>query len=303
MYKKIKMVFVTAFYNFRLWKGNMRVAAAFILAFILCFLLSDKFVGFALEQGTSMQAVEAFIWTFGDSNSILLASLLLLLLFADMPFITTATPFFLVRANRRIWVLGQMLYVALSTTVYLVFILISTCLLCVKYAFPKNTWSMTTAILAYSDKGKEISLPVSAKTLEMSRPYQTMLQIFLLILLYALVMVFVLLVFTVWKGQMAGVVSVLIFSAYGMLLNPDNIQSILKLPDELYYKAKVWVGWLSPLNHATYHMHNFGYDHLPTLWQTVEIFGAILLLLVLLSIRMMKNYSFQFKGTESQVGN
>ena len=34
-----------------------------------------------------LQLVEAFVWTFGDSNSILLSSLLLLLLFADMPFI------------------------------------------------------------------------------------------------------------------------------------------------------------------------------------------------------------------------
>ena len=39
------------------------------------------------------------------------------------------------------------------------------------------------------------------------------------------------------------------------------------------------MGWLSPLNHATYHMHNFGYDLLPRLWQTEAVFAALILLL------------------------
>ena len=76
-----------AAYNFRLWKKNPRVIIAFSLAFILCFLLSDKVVRFADANDTVMQVFEPFIWTFSDSNSILLASLLLIFLFADMPFI------------------------------------------------------------------------------------------------------------------------------------------------------------------------------------------------------------------------
>lgn len=114
MLRKMKMVFVTALYNFRLWKGNVRIISTFILAFILCFLLTDKLIGFAVEQETSMQAVEAFVLTFGDSNSILLTSLLLLLLFGDVPFITTATPFFLIRENRKTWVMGQVVYIILQ---------------------------------------------------------------------------------------------------------------------------------------------------------------------------------------------
>ena len=75
-----RMILVTAGYNFRMWKKNMRVIAAFLLAFILCFMLTDKLVLFAGEQETTMQLVEPFIWTFGDGNSILLGSMLFLLL-------------------------------------------------------------------------------------------------------------------------------------------------------------------------------------------------------------------------------
>ena len=48
-----RMILVTAGYNFRMWKKNMRVIAAFLLAFILCFMLTDKLVLFAGKQETT----------------------------------------------------------------------------------------------------------------------------------------------------------------------------------------------------------------------------------------------------------
>ncbi len=296
---RIRWIFMSTYYNFFQWRGNMRVVVTFILAFILCFLLSDKTMRFALECETTLQLVESFVWTFSDSNSILLASLLLLLLFADMPFITSATPFFLVRGNRKTWVISQLLYIALSTAIYLSFVLVSTCVLCLRLSFTKNTWSKTAAILAYSGEGKHIAIPATVKVLEMSRPYGAMANIFLLILLYALVMVFIMMFFNLLKGPLAGVIAALAFSAYGLLLNPDNLQKLFNLPDVLYYKARVWIGWLSPLNHATYGMHDFGYDNLPTMLETCLIFGGILIVLVIGVIWRMHLFNFVFKGTEN----
>ena len=80
---KPKQILAVTKYNFRRWHKNPRIVITFCLAFVLCFLLSDKAVKFAKEYDTTMQLVEAFVWTFGDSNSILLSSLLLLLLFPD----------------------------------------------------------------------------------------------------------------------------------------------------------------------------------------------------------------------------
>lgn len=288
----------TVSYNFILWRKNVRVIAVFILAFILCFLLSDKVIGFAEAQGESVQIVEPFIWTFGDSNSILLSSFLLLLLYADMPFITTATPFFLIRENRKTWVLGHLVYIALSTLLYMGFMLLSTCLLCVKNAYLGNRWSKTAAILAYSDLGEEMEIPVAVKALEMSRPYQCVIWVFILMLLYTLTMVFLMMFFHIWKGQRFGFISVFFFSCYGLILNPMQIQKILNLPKELYYKARVILGWISPLNHASFPMHNFGYDKLPRIWQSEVLFLGILVLLVMLTVWGMQRYSFQFKGTE-----
>jgi hypothetical protein len=285
-------------YNYLGWHKNIRVMLTFGLAFILCFLLSDKAVGFAQEYGTSMQIVEAFVWTFGDSNSILLTSTLLLLLFADMPQLSPATPFYLMRINRKTWMIGQATYIISATFLYLIFILTATALVCMTQSFIGNVWSETAAILGYSNAGQRVALPALVKTLESSTPYACMGTIFLLMLLYTFLMVLIMLFFNIWKGQLAGVISVLTFDVFGFLLNPQTLKVLFQLPDERLYQANVAVGWISPLNHATYHMHNFGYDLLPRLWQTYTIFSGLIITIFLLSLWAIRRYNFHFTGTE-----
>ena len=190
------------------------------------------------------------------------------------------------------------MYIVGATAIYLGFILTATSLVCMTQSFVGNMWSETAAILGYSGAGKAVALPALVKTLEMSTPYACMGTIFLLMLLYTLLMVFVMLLFNLKKGQLAGVVSVFAFSLFGFLLNPQTIKAIFQLPDELMYKANVAVGWLSPLNHATYHMHNFGYDLLPRMWQTYLIFTVLIALCFFLSLRAVRKYNFNFIGTE-----
>lgn len=296
--KKVKQAFSIAGYNFRLWRGNPRIVVTFALSFVLCFLLTDKAVRFAVEHNTTLQLVETFIWSFGDSNSILLSSVLLVMLFADMPFLSSGTPFYLVRTDRRTWITGQVIYIIAATSIYMLFVLVSTILLSMKYAFSANMWSPTAAILGYTNAGKRVAIPALVKTLEMSWPYQSMISIFTLMLGYAGVMVMIMLVCNLRYGQAAGVVSVLVFSLYGILMQPDTIQLLLRLPDEAYYIANVLIGWLSPLNHATFHMHNFGYDKLPRLWQSYTIFISLIVILYFAAVRAVKRYNFNFTGTE-----
>lgn len=296
--RSLRNVWSVAMYNFRGWLKNPRIYITFGLAFVLCFLLSNKAVKFAEEYGTIMQIVEAFVWTFGDANSIMLVSLLLALLFADMPFLGAGVPFYLMRISRIKWLLGQMLYIVLATTLFMVFILVATSVVCMSNSFVGNMWSETAARLGYSEAGKAIALPAMIKTMEMSTPYMCMMHIFALMLSYTLLMVFMMLFVTIKRGQFWGVSSIFVFSLFGFLLNPEFIKNVMKLPDQLMYKANVAVGWISPLNQATYHMHNFGYDLLPRLWMTYAIFGGLILVCFFLSFIAIKKYSFNFIGTD-----
>ncbi|MBQ3488110.1 MAG: hypothetical protein IJA71_07480, partial [Clostridia bacterium] len=100
------------------------------------------------------------------------------------------------------------------------------------------------------------------------------------------------------RGRSAGIVGAFGFSLFGLLLNPTFFKDVMHLPDELVYKANVIVGWASPLNQATYHMHNFGYDLLPRLRDTYMIFGGVILVLFALVQFAIRRYNFMFLGTE-----
>lgn len=291
---ELRQVFKITLYNFEGWKRSPRVILTFILAFVLCIMLSDKTVSFANNYGTIVQVLEPFIWTFGDAGSVMLSSFLLILLFADMPFVTQATPYYLLRIKRSTWISGQILYVVLGTLIYMFFLLVVECLLAAPISFVGNRWSETAAMIGYSGIGSEIALPVSLKAMEMSTPYSCAAVIFLLITLYSLLIAMLMLLLNLCRNSALGVLGAFALNLYGFLLTPEGFKNLLHLPDALSYKANILCGWLSPLNHATYYMHNFGYDYLPLLWISMGIFVFLIVLNILLVSRKMRNYDFSF---------
>lgn len=280
--------------NFLGWKKNPRIILAFVLAFVFCVMMSGKALVFAQSYDTTMQIFEPFVWAFSDGKSILLASFLLLFFFMDMPFINEATPYYMVRADRRAWVSAQILYVVLVTVLYMLFLLLAFCLLCAPLSFVGNLWSETGALLGYSGVGAQIALPASVKTMEMSNPYKCMATIFLLMTLYTLLAATLMMIFNLMKNKFGGVLSVFVLNLYGLLLDPEVVGKLLDIPETLQYKSNVITGWISPLNHATYYMHNFGYDLLPRLWQSYLILGAWILLNLLIIRKLSKRYQFIF---------
>lgn len=294
---RIRQIWLVAMANFRRWRKNPQIWLAFALGFVVCFLLSDKVLVFAKEHDTIVQILESFIWTFGDATSILVISLLLLLLFADMPNLGNEVPLFLVRINRKAWLLGQILYLVLATMGFMCFILLSTCVLAGARAYTANLWSDTAAILGYSSIGEKIAVPAFVKVLELSFPYTCMIHIFGLMAGYSVLMASLILYLNLWKGN-GGMVGGIIFSGFGFLMNPELIAKILHLSQERRKTANIVFGWISPLNHATYYMHNFGYDNLPKLWVSYIFFALGSLTLFGLSIWKIRNYSFDFTGTQ-----
>lgn len=293
---EVRQIGLVALGNFRRWRRNPRIILVFCLGFVVCFLLSDKVLTFAGEHDTILQIMEPFIWTFGDANSILILSLLLLLLFADMPNLGNEVPFYLVRINRKIWILGQVVYLIGATFGFMSFTLLSTFILAGTRSYTANLWSETAAILGYSGIGNKIAIPAFVKVLELSFPYKCTLHIYGLMLGYALLMASLILYLNLWNKKI-GMMGGIIFSGFGFLLNPQFIANLLHLPQEQIRLANIAFGWLSPLNHATYYMHNFGYDNLPKLWVSYLFFITGSLVFLGLSLKKMKNYAFEFTGT------
>ncbi len=294
MYKS-KQIICTAHANFRKWHKNPRIVLCFLLAFVFCFLLSDKVMQFAESQDTTLQGLEAFIWTFGDPQSVLAISILLLLLFSDMPNLSNEVLYFIVRTDRRVWMLGQILYLITASFCFMLFILAATVFLSASRAYPANLWSDTAAILGYSDIGQALAVPAFVKVLELTDPYRCTMHIFFLMTGYAVTMAGVILLLNLFRSH-AGTIGGVLFSAFGLLLSPEMVAEWFGISLEQIRFANILCGWISPLNHATYYMHSFGYDNLPKLWESYLFFGGASMLLFAGVLRKIRNDSFSFTG-------
>ena len=293
----VRQILLLTGLRFRQWRKSPQIRLAFGLGFVAVFLLTNKTVLFAQAHGTVMQIFEPFIWTFGDAKSILLISLCLLLLFADMPNLGAEVPLMLIRTTRRRWMAAQILYLALATVIFTAFLLLSSCILCAQYGYPANKWSETAAILSYSPLGQKIAVPAFVKVLELTYPYRCTLQIFLLMLGYSMTLAGLMFLGNLLRARL-GMVLGIAFSGFGLFLSPDTVSEWFHLSVYQSRRANILFGWLSPLNHATYYMHNFGYDNLPRLQTSYLIFAGTAAILFLLAFWRSKKYAFHFTGTE-----
>lgn len=266
-----------------------------MLEFILSFLLTGKIMTVMENYATPVQAIEPFLWTFGDGTAVLLSSLLLLLLFSDLPKMTPVTPYQLVRTTKKKWLWGQLVYITLVTALYTVLMLFFTSVLCMKSSYPGNLWSETAAMLGYSSLGKDLQVPSTVRVMESISPYGCMLQVFILLFCYSLTLSLVILLGNLYQGKTKGMIFGLLYSVYGFLLDPNVLASLLHKEKYEMYQINVLICWISPLNQAVYGKHNLGYDPLlPGIWQSCIFFLIFVLALAVMALYRIKKYPFEF---------
>ena len=191
-------------YNFMGFYKKPKVILTFLLGFILCFLLSSRIMPVIQAYKSPVQMLEPFLWTFGDTTAILLSSVLLLLLFSDLPVLSAITPYYLCRTTKKRWLFGQLFYVAAVSGIYTVFMLGATMILCAKVGYPGNIWSNTAAMLAYSKLGEDLNIPSTVKVMESVTPYGCTAQVILLLFLYILCLSFIVLAGNLLPGKNRG---------------------------------------------------------------------------------------------------
>ncbi len=97
-----------------------------------------------------------------------------------------------------------------------------------------------------------------------------------------------------WKEPVRGNIERIFIKPVWPLLTPQIIGKLLHIPETVQYKRNVLCGWLSPLNHVTYYMHNFGYDNLPRIWQSCLILFVLSGVNLCVIHWLAGRYEFQF---------
>lgn len=268
------------------------------LGFLLCLMMTSKTLTLSASYHTNIQIVEPFIWCFSDADSILYASLILLLLLADFPNLDHAASYLIFRTNRKSWMAGQVFTVLVITFAYTLFLLAVSVLLSLGNTIFSNTWSQTALMLSYARPQFDPAIEVTRKAVKLTLPYSSLIHVFFLLYFYVLLLSCVQLSATLYRNRKAGTALVLLISLMGFVLTPDRFMGWFALPTDLQYVANLMSAWASPLQHATYVMHNLGYDLLPTLGTSYLLMGGASLALIILGTRKMKTYQFVFSGAE-----
>ena len=292
----MKAVWVCAGWNLKALLKNPKTYLCAIMGFLLCFLLTDKVIALAREYATNVQIFEPFIWCFADSDSILFASLVLMLMLTELPRLDAPAAYLIFRTNRTSWLMGQIMTVIVVSLGYTLFLLLSSMVLCSGTTFFANRWSDTATLLSFSPQTFEVALQVTRKTVKLTTPYKCTLHICLLMTQYTLFMAALQLMLTVLRSKRTGVTAVLTLNLIAYLLTPDRFMTWLNLDKQMRYYANLLSAWLSPLQHATYTMHNFGYDLLPTLQATPALMLGISAAMFIMAFVMMKQHSIDFSG-------
>lgn len=289
--------FLCAGWNLYALRKNPRFYMSLLLGFLLCWLLTDKTMAISRTYLTNVQLLEPFVWCYADDDSILFSALVMMLMLSAFPRLDTPASYLIFRTSRTKWLLGQIVTVLILTLGYTMMILLSSMAMCVGCnVFAANHWSETATMLSFSPASFEVALTVMRKTVKLTTPYGCAVQIFLLLFQYVLLMAMIQLTFTVFKTRRAGIIAALVINFAGYVLTPDRFMAWLELPQEMQYYANLLSAWLSPLQHATYIMHNFGYDLLPRLRTSYLLLGGAALLMMALSLGRMRSFSFSFTG-------
>ena len=286
---KMQQPLVCAGWNLYSLRKNPRFYLSLTLGFLLCWLLTDKTMQISRTYLTSVQLVEPFVWCYADGNSILYAALVLMLMLSALPRMDTPASYLIFRTTRRSWLIGQIITVLIITFGYCLMILLSSMLMCIGCnVYATNRWSETATMLSFAPAGFETALTVMRKTVKLTTPWGCCAQIFGLMFQYVLLLSMLQLLFTVLKSKITGILAAILLNFVGFVLTPERFMAWLHLPTEMRYYANVLAAWLSPLQHATYTMHNFGYDLLPRLHVSYLILGGLTVLLMALAAIKMR---------------
>lgn len=143
--------FSVCFDGFRRWGSTPRIYVIFILAlFMVHQWVRIPIVSFVKDVHV---AVTPWYYPFLMENWYISMMIQIgaVLLFCDAPFFNSGTPYLFIRAGRRWWFIGQVLYVILAALAYQLFLALSCCFIMIPYLEFSSGWGKVFYTLAQSN--------------------------------------------------------------------------------------------------------------------------------------------------------
>lgn len=155
----LKPVLAICVQNLRKWRTDYRIWIIGLIGYVTILVFVDDMKRIVTGLGTAMP-VWIFPFIYSQFHMKLIYTLLLVLLFCNAPFIDSNQTFMYMRSGRVKWLLGQILYVIVSSGIYYVFLLI-VCFLSAAFEGGEINleWGKTLSVVANSDAAGRFGSP------------------------------------------------------------------------------------------------------------------------------------------------
>jgi hypothetical protein len=237
-----KTIWLCARADFRKWPVNPRIWA---MAACLAALLPYSLKG--LGQLSASVGVALTPWIFpnllNSSFMFVVFGGFATILFCDAPFADSHMPFVMIRAGRRNWTAGQLLYIAMASAAYTMYFFIISVLALIPHLQWSADWGTVFRTLAADPdfafhRGISLSVGISPQIIAVFSPIQATLislGLFWLTSVFIGALIFCL---NVVSGRMGGLVAagvLVALSYFCVYLGPLTL-------------GGTWIRWFSPLN-------------------------------------------------------
>lgn len=263
----LKMIRICTQVNFQKWSVNPRIYT--LLVIIIAFL---AYHSYGLSQFAAEKDVSVSPWVFPHLMTppvMQVFACFTILLFSDAPFADRHMPFLVIRAGRRNWVIGQLIYIIVAAFVYTAFIFIISILVLIPNVQMTTDWGIILKTLA-SNSETSVTIFPDQRILSMFSAVEAALISFGLFWLVSIFIGVLIFCFNVAIGKMSGLIAsgVFIFLSFFSI-----VQGRLILGD--------WISYLSPISWMSMSFFDWGYTEM---FSSPSITYAVLCLLGAISL-------------------
>lgn len=141
----------------RKWRGNLRIIL--LITYLFVYMLSEytPVLRFSFDVG---YGIRPYLFPLFSSGLFYQTVIMMgaVALFADAPFLDESSPYVILRSGRFTWGLGQILYVFLASTIYVLFIFLLNILFILPHIEFGETWGKVITTLARTNAGSSYGI-------------------------------------------------------------------------------------------------------------------------------------------------
>lgn len=171
----IKICFSIATNNIRKWSANPRIYVLLILMVMFAWHYVSPYVSAAKALG---YRVTPWIFPHMINFSTLQRYIMLglILLFCDAPFMDNTQPYVIIRSKKTTWAIGQIIYIALATAIYLITLVCLCIIVLLPVMYFSDGWGKILTTFANSNAGSQFRIEyVSYRIVSSYSPIQAMI--------------------------------------------------------------------------------------------------------------------------------